>query len=122
MCLFFFDLRLLMGQNWGMVVPPEHLSYFTPSTLKFAMSKNKFKKKFSKTENISIFRIIQFINKFYRKDRKNISKISPQKVSDVLQNATTSNIFLKFLKKVINIFLNFFNLGCSLKALYQKSA
>ena len=109
--------RLLMGKNWGMVVPPEHLSYFTPKTLKFVMTKNKFVKRFSKTENISIFRIIQFLNKF---SKKNSSKISPQKISDNLQNASTSNIFLRFIKKVINVFLDFLNLGSSLKALYQK--
>tara|TARA_Y100000768_G_C23961771_1_gene675790 strand:- start:248 stop:1135 length:888 start_codon:yes stop_codon:yes gene_type:complete len=109
--------RLLMGKNWGMVVPPEHLSYFTPKTLKFVMKKNKFVKKFSKTENISIFRIIQFLNKFRK---KNSSKISPQKISDNLQNASTSNIFLRFIKEIINVFLDFLNLGSSLKALYQK--
>ena len=109
--------RLLMGKNWGMVVPPEHLSYFTPKTLKFVMTKNKFVKKFSKTENISIFRIIQFLNKFRK---KNSSKISPQKISDNLQNASTSNIFLRFIKEIINVFLDFLNLGSSLKALYQK--
>lgn len=109
--------RLLMGKNWGMVVPPEHLSYFTPKTLKFVMKKNKFVKKFSKTENISVFRIIQFLNKFRK---KNSSKISPQKISDNLQNASTSNIFLRFIKEIINVFLDFLNLGSSLKALYQK--
>ncbi len=109
--------RLLMGKNWGMVVPPEHLSYFTPKTLKFVMKKNKFIKIFSKTENISIFRIIQYLNKL---SKKNNSRISPQKISDNLQSASTSNIFLRFIKKTINIFLDFLNLGSSLKALYQK--
>ena len=109
--------RLLMGQNWGMVVPPEHLSYFTPNTLKLAMTKNNFKKKFSQTENISIFRIIQFFNTFYKKDN---STISPQKISDVLQSTSSSNAFFRFIKKIVNIFLDFFDLGSSLKALYQK--
>ena len=109
--------RLLMGKNWGMVVPPEHLSYFTPKTLKFVMTKNKFIKRFSKTENISIFRIIQFLNKL---NKKNNSKISPQKISDNLQSVATSNFFLRYIKKIINIILDFLNLGSSLKALYQK--
>jgi 2-polyprenyl-3-methyl-5-hydroxy-6-metoxy-1,4-benzoquinol methylase len=115
--------RLLMGSKWGMVVPPEHLSYFTPKTLKFVMNMNGFNEKFSKTENISIYRIVEFWNKFYRKKQnKNLSNISAQKVSDNLQKITTSNILLKFLKGIINSLLNILGLGSSLKAMYQKNS
>ena len=109
--------RFLMGQNWGMVVPPEHLSYFTPKTLNLVMKKNGFVKKFCKTENISIYRIIQFFNKI---NKKNNPKISPQKISDKLQRASNSNYFLRFSRDSVNKILNFLNLGSSIKALYQK--
>jgi hypothetical protein len=111
-----------MQSQWGMVMPPEHLSYFTPKTIDFVMSKNKFRKVFSRTENISIYRIIEFINR--RSSKSNVTssktKMSPQKISDNLQQITESNLVTRFIKMMINIFLNFFNLGSSMKVLYKK--
>jgi len=105
-----------------MVMPPEHLSYFTPKTIDFLMSKNKFRKVFSRTENISIYRIIEFINKRASKSSITSAKMhmSPQKISDNLQKITESNLITRFVKKMINIFLDFFNLGSSMKVLYKK--
>lgn len=114
--------RRVMQSQWGMVMPPEHLSYFTPKTIDFLMSKNKFRKVFSRTENISIYRIIEFINKRASKSSITSAKMhmSPQKISDNLQKITESNLITRFVKKMINIFLDFFNLGSSMKVLYKK--
>jgi 2-polyprenyl-3-methyl-5-hydroxy-6-metoxy-1,4-benzoquinol methylase len=114
--------RLIMGQKWGMITPPEHLSYFTPKTLNQAMNNNQFTKVFSRTENISVFRVIQFFNNYIKPQSKNISgkDNSPQRISDRLQKASEDNLLIKTLKSSINIILRTMNLGSSLKALYQK--
>lgn len=116
--------RIIMRSSWGMIKPPEHLSYFTPATIDKAMTQNGFEKVYVITENISIFRIIEFINrKFTNKSSKNVnsaSKLSPQRISDKMQNATNASSLLKKLKKIINFILNTLNCGSSLKAVYKK--
>ena len=40
--------RLIMGSKWGMIVPPEHLSYFTSQTLNKVLVNKNFTKVFNK--------------------------------------------------------------------------
>lgn len=114
--------RRMMGSQWGMIMPPEHLSYFTPKTIDYVLTKNRFKKVFVRTENISIFRIIEFINKRSHKPsaffQKNVR--SPQEISDKFQQVAESNGLIKTIKIIINFFLNMFNLGSSMKVVYKK--
>ncbi len=113
--------RLIMGKKWGMVIPPEHLSYFTVPTLNKALTNLKFKKIFNRSENISIFRIVEFFNNHLKSKRTSkVENNSAQKISDRMQQASTKNFLLKFLKNSINFFLGILNWGSSLKALYQK--
>ncbi len=114
--------RRIMGRKWGMVTPPEHLSYFTNSTLFKIMNQNKFKRVFSYTENISIFRIVEFFNEHFRSVKTDNKKDqSAQKISDRMQHASSNNFLLKGIKNLINYLLIKLNLGTSLKALYVKS-
>jgi 2-polyprenyl-3-methyl-5-hydroxy-6-metoxy-1,4-benzoquinol methylase len=111
--------RFFMQSNWGMIMPPEHLSYFSTQTLNMSLTKNGFKKIKLRTENISIYRIIEFYNR--RKFSKTSpSSISAQDISDKMQNVISQNIFLKIAKNVINYFLKITNSGSSIKGLYQK--
>lgn len=113
--------RRIMGAKWGMIIPPEHLSYFTPSTLNKALTKVKFKKVYNKSENISIFRIVEFFNN-HAKSKNKISKTkrSPQAISDRVQKISSKSFALGLIKNMINYILRSLNLGSSLKALYQK--
>lgn len=111
----------LLGAKWGMIVYPEHISYYSPKTLDLALRKCGYERVSLRTENISLFRIIQFFN------RRNVSKLSaenlnPEKVSEVAQYAVQNSAFLKFVKKVINAILNFTGTGSSLIAVYRKVA
>lgn len=109
--------RYLMQSKWGMVMPPEHLSYFTPRTLDKVMNDNGLKKVYLKTENISIFRIMEFFNK-RNKNKGLSSKASPQDISDKVQRAVNKNLFLNVVKSSINILLRLSKSGSSIKALY----
>ena len=51
-----------MQSDWGMVLP-EHLSYFTTKTLSEVLTRNGLEKIFLKTENISFYRIMEYLNK-----------------------------------------------------------
>ncbi|MDB4850528.1 class I SAM-dependent methyltransferase [Gammaproteobacteria bacterium] len=113
--------RRIMGEKWGMIVPPEHLSYFTVSTLNEALTKVKFKKIFNRSENISIYRIVEFFNNHLRsKNQTSKTKHSPQAISDRMQKASSKIFALGLIKNLINYILRVLNLGSGLKALYQK--
>ena len=111
-----------MRSNWGMIKPPEHLSY-TPKTLNKVLGEGGFRKLSLKTENISIFRVIEYFNTHIltKKNNKIKLKLSPQEASDKMQNLANNNSLLNYSKKITNFFLNLFNLGSSIKAVYQKS-
>ena len=107
-----------MNENWGMIKPPEHLSYFSKKSLDYAMKKNGFTCKYIRSENISIYRIVEFLNK---SKKSNVTQENlPQKFSDKAQSIIHSSSFL-ILLKTINFFLNIFSLGSSIKALYKKT-
>lgn len=111
--------RAIMGSNWGMIKPPEHLSYFSPKTLNKALVKNNFKKINVYTENISIFRIIEYLNKLRKNSSKKV-KHSPQAASDKMQTLANNNLIFSILKDLINFFLYLFGIGSSIKAIYKK--
>jgi 2-polyprenyl-3-methyl-5-hydroxy-6-metoxy-1,4-benzoquinol methylase len=111
--------RKLLGAEWGMIVYPEHISYYSPKTLDLALRKCGYERVSLRTENISIFRIMQFFN------RRNVSKLSaeklnPENVSEAAQYTVHNSAFLKFIKKAINTILNFTGTGSSLVAVYRK--
>ena len=114
--------RLIMGSKWTMLDPPEHLSYFSPKTLNKALVNKNFTKVFNRTENISIFTIVEFYNGYIKNssEHSESKETSPQNISDKLQSATSSSFLLRLLKNMINLMLGVFNLGSSLKVLYKK--
>lgn len=108
--------RYILKERWGMIAPPEHLAYFSNKTLDLLLSKHGFQKVFLRTENISIFRIVEFLTRHY----KNSPQKSPQELSDAFQSMSSKSLPLRFAKKSINSILGFTNLGSSIKALYKK--
>jgi 2-polyprenyl-3-methyl-5-hydroxy-6-metoxy-1,4-benzoquinol methylase len=117
--------RRIMRENWGMIDPPEHLSYFTKSSLDAAMQLTGYQKVYSRSLNISILRLIQFINaqktiKASKDTNTNVSNINAQEYSDKAQAMVNNNRILNLLKKTINYILNMTGLGSSLQVLYVK--
>jgi len=117
--------RKIMKDRWGMIAPPEHLSYFSKLSMDKAMQLTGFKKVYSRTLNISIFRIIEFINSNKQNgisiDHPNkVNYMNPQKYADRAQSIVSNNKFLLISKKIINAFLDLSGLGSSLQVLYKK--
>ena len=118
--------RRIMNENWGMIDPPEHLSYFTKSSLDIAMQLTGFKKVYSRSLNISIYRLIQYINsqktaQISKETNANVNNINAQEYSDKAQAMVTSNRIFNLLKEIINVILNWMGLGSSLQVLYVKN-
>lgn len=104
--------RYVLGNSWGMICYPEHLTYFTPGTLHFTLQIAKFSKIALYTENISLYRILQAIG---------ASRKSQIVFSDNLQSLTASGGTLSLLKFGLNKLLAFFGVGVSIVAIYKKA-
>lgn len=111
--------RRILGPQWGMIGYPEHISYYSPGPLDLLLRKRGYAKVALHTENVSIFRIIQFFNK------RQVSKgsgesLNPEKVSASAQTLVQNNVVFLLLKKAINIVLDLTSTGSSLIAIYRK--
>jgi 2-polyprenyl-3-methyl-5-hydroxy-6-metoxy-1,4-benzoquinol methylase len=103
--------NLLKGQ-WNIIEYPEHLSYYTKSTLTKLFKAHGFKNIKTIISGISIDRIRQGLQK----------KQDPvQKKSDEgLRQKTESNFLFKLLVRTINLFLNVSGKGDALKIFFVK--
>ena len=117
--------RILMGEQWGMIDPPEHLSYFGKSSMHYGLERSGFSKVYSRSLNISLFRIIEYftlkstqVSDSNGKEEKKAN--NAQIVSDKAQNLISSNVIFRILKSSVNILLNLSGFGSSLQVLYQK--
>lgn len=106
--------RHFVGPNWSIVNYPEHLSYYTPSTLNFLLKNRGFDRKWVMTTGISISRFKG------SKDIEGQENVDPENDDEKLRIKMETNALLKFAKWSINAFLNFFKIGDSLKAAYIK--
>jgi len=118
--------RILMGDQWGMIDPPEHLSYFGKRSMHYALKRSGFSKVYSRSLNISMFRIIEYFNNKSAQisDSSNDEQRkywSPQAASNKAQNIISSNIIFRFLKSSANLVLDITGLGSSLQILYKKN-
>jgi hypothetical protein len=72
-----------------------------------------------RTENISVFRIIQFLNRRKFSAGSN-SHRDPEAVAAAAQTAVQNSAVLLSVKKIINTILNITGTGTSLIAVYRK--
>ncbi|HLG36429.1 MAG TPA: class I SAM-dependent methyltransferase [Bacteroidia bacterium] len=105
--------RHLLGKNWNIVAYPEHLSYYTKKTLKQLFESSGFKTRNIITSGISFSRIQQSTNE---KSREGEFTYTDENIRQKVE----SNFFLRSAKEIINMTLNIFNAGDSLKAVFVK--
>lgn len=107
--------RHISGSNWNIVEYPEHLSYYTPSTIDKLLLKKSFKKLKLITTGISLTR--------YNESKESLSHNSDNKDynrDEILRNEIEKKWYLKLLKKLINKILTILGIGDSIKAYYIK--
>lgn len=105
--------RYILKEKWNVIDYPEHLSYYTPSTIHFLLNSNGFKKDYLITTGISFTRFSQSMN------AESVSESIPVN-DETLRNKIEHNPFLSFLKSTANFMLNLFKTGDSLKGFYIK--
>ena len=106
--------RFLLGPKYNIISYPEHLSYYTRSTLNKLCAGFQLKKLKSETTGISITRFNQSNGKT---DQAVISATSDD---ELIRNRIEGSALLRLLKRLVNSLLQITGLGYSLKAWFIK--
>lgn len=106
--------RFLLGASYPEICYPEHLSYYTKTTVHKLLEANDLEKKYLITSGISITAIR---NHFSKKKEKSISNTS---TDDIIRTALEVGSGMQWVKFVVNKFLDTLGIGNSLKGFYIK--
>ncbi len=107
-------LRYRLKEKYDVICYPEHLSYYTPKTIKYLFCSIGFSKKKIETTGISISRLKA------GKGVTNEKPVSQVSTDEKIRNQLERKWYLRFLKRMINSMLTFFGVGDSLKAYFIK--
>lgn len=106
--------RFQLGADWNVIGYPEHLSYYTPKTLKRVFAESGFQAKKVLATGVSITRIKKSRG---TSDQPTISAVSDD---EKLRNQIAGNPLLGIAKDMINWNLTAFGVGNSLKGWFVK--
>lgn len=106
--------RHILKDNYNVICYPEHLSYFTSSTLKKLLYRHNFKCEVIKTTGFSVTAILNAINKNKEK------AFTSNSTDEVIRSKFETRWYLNLLKYSINFLLNFTRTGASLKGYFIK--
>jgi 2-polyprenyl-3-methyl-5-hydroxy-6-metoxy-1,4-benzoquinol methylase len=107
-------LRFKLKEKYDVITYPEHLSYYTPKTVRKAFISQGFKKLNIQTTGISISRLRA------KNGQPEINVISENSDDENLRKKIDHNTSLQFGKNVANSVLTFFGIGDSLKGWFIK--
>lgn len=114
-------LRYYLGPKYNVICWPEHLSYYTPSTLNKLIKKHGFKKVFIQTTGISITRFLTSKKPSTSEEiLEGTEFIAADTQDEKLRTRFETNKILGLAKKTINGLLNLSGKGDALKGLFQK--
>jgi len=103
--------RYVLGPKWTVIEYPEHLSYYTPKTMHAFLHKHGFGKIKIETTGINISRF-----------KNSIAPAQGANANENFREKAESKILYKYLKLIINGFLNISQKGDNLKAYYIKKS
>jgi 2-polyprenyl-3-methyl-5-hydroxy-6-metoxy-1,4-benzoquinol methylase len=106
--------RDILNEKWNIIEYPEHLSYYTPSTINQLLTKYGLLKIKIKTTGISLSRIQQ------SKEKKSHTSSLKDSPDEKYRQKAEKNIFFKLLKSFINFLLNTLKKGDTIKGYYYK--
>jgi 2-polyprenyl-3-methyl-5-hydroxy-6-metoxy-1,4-benzoquinol methylase len=106
--------RYMLGADWNILGYPEHLSYYTPSTLKRVFRESGFRTQKVQATGISLTRIKKSQGKSAQ------ATISATSDDEKLRNQIAGNPLLGMAKDIINWKLTLFGVGNSLKGWFVK--
>jgi len=106
--------RFILKGKYSAIKYPEHLSYYTKQTVNTLFRNSGFSRVKLETSGFSLSRIRHSL-----KSNKKF-KISKNYDDEIIRRNFEKSSLMRFSKSLINSLLNLFNLGNSLKGLYQK--
>ncbi len=105
--------RYLLRGDYEIIEYPNHLCYYTKTTINLLLKQQGFKKLKLTTTGISIARVKR---SFKRKNKQSIEYVN----TDEALRESLEVGYKKHIKTIVNFFLDVFGLGNSLKAWYVK--
>lgn len=99
--------RMIVGEKWLVLNPPEHLSYFTPTTLRKALEKEGFLPLYMSTKGLDVYNILQFT----KITQKNKQQVWRQKSMEPYHPAKHKLAFRVFFKITVDRILDLLNIG-----------
>ncbi len=106
--------RFLLKDKYNIISYPEHLSYYTPRTLRLLMESLRFHTELIETTGISLTRFNQSTG------RKNQDVVSETSDDEVLRRKIEIRWYLRATKKIMNVFFKLSNTGYSLKGSFVR--
>ena len=107
-------LRYRLKSEYNVICYPEHLSYYTPKTLKKVFLNTGFQKKKIETTGISLTRLKT------SKGSSNEAFISKSSTDEKIRGTIEANKILQVIKKFVNKLLTYIGKGDSLKGYFIK--
>jgi hypothetical protein len=105
----------MLKSDWNILGYPEHLSYYTPKTLKRVFKETGFKTEKVLATGVSLTRIKK------SQGKSDQATISANSDDEKLRNQIAGNPSLGMAKEIINWKLTLFGVGNSLKGWFVKS-
>lgn len=111
--------RYFLNADYNVIEYPEHLSYFSKSTMHKLLTHHSFEKVNLQTTGISITRLK---TSWQRKANKPVTELYTSNVNtdEKIRNTIESNTFAQLSKRLVNSLLTFAGAGNSIKATYTK--
>lgn len=106
--------RYYLKGKYNVIQYPEHLSYFTPGSLKKMMTLSGLRKRSIRTSGISLTRFKTSTGK------KKEAVIAKDNSDEKLRRSIEKKWHLQMVKKILNYSLNISGTGATIKAYYQK--
>lgn len=114
-------LRYKLKAAYNVIGWPEHLSYYTPSTLEHLMQRHGLKKKFIQTTGVSLTRLKTSTKPSTAEEiREGTVFIAENTDDEKLRNKAENQWAFKLAKKSLNTVLTITGKGDALKGLFQK--
>ncbi|PHR49834.1 MAG: hypothetical protein COA32_01485 [Fluviicola sp.] len=107
-------LRYRLKENYNVIAYPEHLSYYTPKTIKKVFETTGFQTKKIQSTGISLSRLKS------SKGKSNEAPISEHSTDEHLRNQAENKWYMKAAKNVVNSTLTLTGKGDSLKGWFIK--
>lgn len=108
-------LRYRLKAAYNVITYPEHLSYYTPSTLKKVFKACSFRSQKIQTTGISLTRLKT------SQGKTNQAFISKNSDDENLRKQIEEKAYLQLVKKIVNFKLSLFGVGDSLKGWFVKN-